>query len=121
MITNWRIEEVPAIMTLLEPIASRCGFLISAYGSTVRRGEGRDLDLICVQKRIGVSPAMLLDGLAHELHGKIEQESSSLFAELCGMIRLPDGRLVDVQIRLSRCGPQDAESMYTQTPWGVRL
>lgn len=108
----WKIDDVPNVLSQLESVGDRHGFLISVYGSTARLGSGRDLDLICVQKRCGVIPRYFIEDVAYHLKAKIEQQESSIFAELCALLRLEDGRLIDVQVRLSRCGPQDALEMY---------
>jgi hypothetical protein len=109
---RWNIKDIPDILSRLESIGERHGFLVAAYGSTARTGEGRDLDLICVQKRCGAVPRYFLEDIALRLRARIEQTESSLFAELCALLRLEDGRLIDIQVRLSRCGPQDALEMY---------
>lgn len=109
---RWKIKDIPDLLSRLESVGERHGFLIAAYGSTARTGEGRDLDLICVQKRCGVVPRYFLEDIALRLRARIEQAESSLFAELCALLRLEDGRLIDIQVRLSRCGPQDAIEMY---------
>jgi hypothetical protein len=109
---RWSIEDVPNLLSQLESVGDRHGFLVSVYGSTVRLGSGRNLDLICVQKRTGVIPRYFLEDVAYHLRAKIEQAESSLFAELCALLRLEDGRIIDMQVRLSRCGPQDAMEMY---------
>jgi hypothetical protein len=109
---RWSIKDVPDLLSRLETVGNKHGFLVCVYGSTARVGEGRDLDLICVQKRIGVIPRYFLEDVALHLRARIEHRESSLFAELCGLLRMEDGRLIDIQIRLSRCGPQDALEMY---------
>jgi hypothetical protein len=109
---RWSIEDVPSLLTQLESTGNRHGFLIAVYGSTARSGNGRDLDLICVQKRSGVIPRYFLEDVAYHLGARIEYSEASIFAELCALLRLKDGRTIDIQIRLSRCGPQDALEMY---------
>ena len=98
-------------------MGDRHGFLVSVYGSTARTGNGRDLDLICVEKRSGVIPRYFLEDVALRLRARIERRESSIFAELCALLRMEDGRLIDIQVRLSRCGPQDALDMYE---WGIK-
>ena len=109
---RWNVKDIPDLLSRLEPVGNRHGFLIAVYGSTARIGEGRDLDLICVQKRSGVVPRYFLEDVAMHLRARIEIQEASIFAELCALLRMEDGRLVDVQVRLSRCGPQDALEMY---------
>ena len=109
---RWSITDIPSLLSKLEPVGNRHGFLVAVYGSTARTGNGRDLDLICVQKRSGVIPRYFLEDVALRLRASIEQRESSIFAELCALLRLEDGRLIDIQVRLSRCGPQDALDMY---------
>jgi hypothetical protein len=109
---RWSIEDVPNLLSQLESVGDRHGFLVSVYGSTARLGSGRDLDLICVQKRSGVIPRYFIEDVAYHLGARIEHTESSLFAELCALLRLEDGRIIDMQVRLSRCGPQDALEMY---------
>jgi len=111
-VPRWSIEDVPNLLSQLESTGNRHGFLIAVYGSTARVGSGRDLDLICVQKRSGVIPRYFLEDVAYHLGARIDRTESSLFAELCALLRLEDGRLIDIQICLSRCGPQDAMEMY---------
>jgi hypothetical protein len=111
-VPRWNLEHIPVLLSQLESTGNRHGFLIAAYGSTARVGSGRDLDLICVQKRSGVIPRYFLEDVAFRLGARIEHTESSLFAELCALLRMKDGRVIDIQIRLSRCGPQDALEMY---------
>jgi len=109
---QWFIEDLPDFLNMVEPIASSNGFLLSAYGSTVRKGRGRDLDLIAVQARTGVTPKYFVEDLAKAVGGKVKHVEASLFSELCALIQLPDGRLIDIQVRLSRCGPQNSMDIY---------
>jgi hypothetical protein len=109
---RWSIKDVPDLLSRLESVGDRHGFLVSVYGSTARTGDGRDLDLICVQKRSGVIPRYFLEDVAFRLRARIEVQEMSIFAEVCALLRMEDGRLIDIQIRLSRCGPQDAQEMY---------
>jgi hypothetical protein len=99
-VPRWSIEDVPNLLSQLESTGNRHGFLIAVYGSTARSGNGRDLDLICVQKRSGVIPRFFLEDIAFHLGARIEHTESSLFAELCALLRLKDGRMIDIQIRL---------------------
>lgn len=109
---RWNLKDIPDLLCRLEPVGNRHGFLVAVYGSTARIGEGRDLDLICVQKRSGVIPRYFLEDVALHLRARIEIQEASIFAEICALLRMEDGRLVDIQVRLSRCGPQDALEMY---------
>ena len=111
----WRIDQIPHILRILEPVANRNGFLVSVYGSVVRDLKGRDLDLIFVQKRTNVSPQYLLEDIVKETKGQLEISESSLFAELCALVKCPDGRILDIQIRLSKCAPKDALDLYEKT------
>lgn len=107
----WTLDQVRALCDDLEPVVSRCGFLLTVYGSTLRKGRGRDLDLILCQKRIGATPAYVLRDVREHLKAEqIGEVEESLFAEKCVLLLMPDGHLLDIQVRMSPI--RDAYDLY---------
>ena len=95
----------------MKPVVDRLGFLLSIYGSTVRRGRGRDLDVILCQKRVGASPEYALEEMQRHLKAvRIGKTESGLFTQLCSLLLMPDGHLLDVQVRMSSI--RDAYDLY---------
>ena len=109
---EWLLDEARQLCDKLEPVVSDCGCLLSIYGSTVRKGRGRDLDVILVPKRVSIVPSIVVDMIKRELGAKtLGEPEKSLFADHCELLLLPDGHLLDIQVRLSR-DRMDALDMY---------
>jgi hypothetical protein len=111
---NWTIKEAQQLCDRLEDVVSRYGFLLSIYGSTVRKGIGRDLDVIIVQKYTYAIPKVVCEAIKLELSAStVGKPEKSMFADHCELLLLPDGRMLDIQVRLSR-NRIDALEMYEQ-------
>jgi len=106
----WTLEEVRIFTDEFEPIVSHCGFLLTVYGSTIRKGIGRALDIILCQKRCGASPDYVLKTLKDHLKAEKIDESEALFAEKSVLFEMPDGHLLDVQVRMTPI--RDAYDLY---------
>jgi hypothetical protein len=94
---GWTLQEGAALTADMALTAKREGFLLSLYGSTLR-GRGRDLDLIAVPWRTGADPRRLVDSLAAELGGRIEDRGPGIFAAESAAIVIGD-RVIDIQVR----------------------
>jgi len=46
----WTIEDVPACFARVAEIADRHGYIATLFGSTVKEGKGRDLDVMMVSR-----------------------------------------------------------------------
>lgn len=106
----WTLDQVSALCDDLEDVVSRHGFLLSVYGSTLRKGCGRDLDLILCQKRCGAVPAYVIEAVKRHLDAELLVLEGSLFAEKCALLLMPDGHLLDIQVRMSPI--RDALDLY---------
>ena len=49
--TRWRIGDIPAAYSAIVALADECGLLPCIFGGVVKRGEGRDLDVLMVGRR----------------------------------------------------------------------
>lgn len=109
---GWTLEEASQFCSKYEELASHYGLLLSIYGSTVRMGKGRDLDIILSQKRVGIFPEAFIAELKSRISAiTISGPEASLFAEHCELLLLPDGRMLDIQVRKSR-NQMDALDLY---------
>jgi poly(3-hydroxybutyrate) depolymerase len=45
-LTRWLIAEVPEHFGAIATLASECGFVASIFGSVVKEGSGRDMDVL---------------------------------------------------------------------------
>ena len=109
---TWTLEDAQRFCNKWESFISHYGFLLSIYGSTVRNGVGRDLDVILCQKRIGASPERVLANWRQELQAqRIGESYEGIFTEKSEVFLLPDGHLIDIQVRMSG-KRMDALSLY---------
>lgn len=106
----WTLDQASALCDDLEDVVSHHGFLLSVYGSTLRKGHGRDLDIILSQKRCGTAPAYVIDAVKRHLNAKVLVLEESLFAEKCALLLMPDGHVLDIQVRMSPI--RDAYDLY---------
>jgi len=114
LMNPWTLEQAAEVCAKLERIADQFGFLLSIYGSTVCKTVGRDLDIILCQKRTGATPLAVIQAIIYELRAEIvHPPKPSLFAEYGAVIRQPDGKLLDIQVRMSPI--RDAYDLYIKT------
>lgn len=100
---TWTLEKAGQLAAELEPVVSRHGWLLSIYGSVLRKGTGNDLDIILAQKLTMANPADVLNAICQRIDARFTGPAvPSMFADLTAQLELPDGRLLDVQARLSR-------------------
>jgi hypothetical protein len=95
----WTLQQVPEFYSGLCDIARQHRFLLTAYGSTLKHGEGKDLDLIATPYLEGSRPAEFLMAVRGHLGRKfvyLENSSLEVRVNFC----LPDGRLVDLRVVL---------------------
>jgi len=52
----WSIADIPATLSALDELLAPRGWSVSAHGSTLLRGEGRDLDLFALPVYVNASP-----------------------------------------------------------------
>lgn len=71
--TDWEIGEVPAAFASVSRLADECGFLAALFGSTVKQGRGRDLDVAMVSRfRERSDFRKFLDAFGGELVRRLE-------------------------------------------------
>jgi hypothetical protein len=98
---RWTIQQAMEFAAAAEPTVSACGFLLSLYGSTMRRGHGRDLDVILVPKCSIAHPDDVLRAICGRFSAVlVGTQERSMFADKCALLHLPDGRLLDIQVRM---------------------
>lgn len=95
----WDIGAAVAQFALMAETAEAHGYLLAVYGSVVKAGVGRDLDLLAVPKIVGAYPAGLIRAFVMRCGmteiGPLEDGVAALSA----ILRSRDGRIVDLQIR----------------------
>jgi hypothetical protein len=100
---HWTLLQAMSFCREIEGTVQRCGYMLSVYGSVMRNGHGRDLDIILVPWRGGAYPEFVCDAIKEHLKAsRMVEPENSLFADRCELLMLPDGRLLDIQVRMTR-------------------
>lgn len=108
---RWTIQEAITFAAEAEATCSTAGFLLSLYGSTVRRGHGRDLDIILVPKCAIADADAVLRALCWRFNADvIGTPEPSMYADRCALLHLPSGALLDIQVRMG--DPRRAEAQW---------
>ena len=101
----WTFQQAMELMDSLAGVFSKHGYLLAVYGSVVARGKGNDLDLIAVPTELpnDVTPPEQMDPIMCQI---IQAKPDG--GPRKGVLRtwsrayiLEDGRLIDMQYRLS--------------------
>lgn len=115
---TWTLEKAGQLAAELEAVVSQLGWLLSIYGSVLRRGAGNDLDIILAQKFAPADPAHVLNAICQRINARFTGPAvPSMFADLTAQLELPDGRLLDVQVRLAHV----RDTRHKMEMWGASI
>lgn len=94
------ITDACRIVAELAPVAEMTGYILALYGSTVRVGRGKDIDLIAVPWRHAARPDDLVSAIAARgfTHvGKPHHGLMGTHAQV--LVENATGLMVDLQVR----------------------
>lgn len=96
---RFTLDEARTLIARAERNAWHHGYVLALYGSVLRDGEGRDLDLIARPHRHPHDEDAFLADLAADLPGVITQDDTSVaFPRRYVVIQLGAGRYIDLKV-----------------------
>ena len=106
----WSLVEALDFWNVAKVQLGSHGFLCGIYGS-VLEGQGRDLDLLIIPKRINTSIQFAAEDLATAHRAKLSEAYEGIMGTRAYLLTLSSGHIVDLQFYKPR-GPRDAEELY---------
>ena len=111
---RWTLADAIHLWKKIHVQLDAAGFLCGIYGS-VLEGEGRDLDLLIIPKRINTSAQRAAEQLAETTGGTLGDAYDGIMGTQAYILMLANGQLVDLQFYKPRA-PKDAEELFLSTP-----
>lgn len=115
---RWTYEAASTLYRHIEPPLSRLGWRLAMTGSTLRLGEGADLDLWVAPWKEGCTKTQLCQFLEEELQVLLVDDAEGILAHTYGYI-FQDGRLLEVTVypgRAKRFAPEVDPQFWPDGP-----